>query len=35
MVCLVVFGNHKVEGVEYTKTFSPIEKMVTIDVGVL
>lgn len=27
---LVVFGNHQVEGLDYTKTFAPTSKMVTV-----
>ena len=29
---LVIAGNHQVEGMDFTKTFAPVAKMVTIQV---
>ena len=28
--CLVILGNHQVEGINYTKTFAPVAKLVTV-----
>ena len=28
--CLVILGNHQVEGVDFIKTFAPVAKMITI-----